>query len=179
MFSRDQSPLMYSWEEYGIKLHVSRKSTASFKVRVVNPKTFELPEGTELLSPFYWVTSEGDTAGPVGVEIQHCARITNRGLSGLGVAVHKVHDKPEPPYLFEEVKGHLSSSSGYAKMKVEFSDRILALFRRLRRTLKLEMRFQARLYYEPLLTTTCEAHLVIVPDTHPCQVGDTIYLYNN
>ena len=141
--------------------------------------TFELPEGTELLSPFYWVTSEGDTAGPVGVEIQHCARITNRGLSGLGVAVHKVHDKPEPPYLFEEVKGHLSSSSGYAKMKVEFSDRILALFRRLRRTLKLEMRFQARLYYEPLLTTTCEAHLVIVPDTHPCQVGDTIYLYNN
>ena len=170
---------MYSWEEYGLKLHVSRKSTASFKVRVVNPITFELPEGTELLSPFYWVTSDGDTAGPVGVEIQHnCARITNRGLSGLGVAIHKVHDKPEPPYLFKEVKGHLSSSSGYAKMKVEFSDRILALFRRLRRALNLEMRFQARLYYEPLLTTTCKAHLVIVPDTNPCQVGDTIYLYN-
>ena len=74
---------MYSWEEYGFKLHVSRKSTASFKVRVVNLKTYELPEGTELLSPFYWVTSDGDTAGPVGVEIQHnCARITNRGLSG-------------------------------------------------------------------------------------------------
>ena len=52
---------MFSWEEYGLKLHVSRMSTASFKVRVVNPRTFELPEGTELLSPFYWVTSEGDT----------------------------------------------------------------------------------------------------------------------
>ena len=83
---------MYSWEEYGFKLHVSRKSTASFKVRVVNLKTYELPEGTELLSPFYWVTSDGDTAGPVGVEIQHnCARITNRGLSGLGVAINLSH----------------------------------------------------------------------------------------
>ena len=84
--------------------------------------------------------------------------LENRFLfNPLGVAIHKVHDKPEPPYVFEEVKGHLSSSSGYAKMKVEFSDRILALFRRLRRALNLEMRFQARLYYEPYLTTTCKA----------------------
>ena len=170
---------MFSWEEYGLKLHVSRRSTANFKVRVVNPRTFELPEGTELLSPFYWVTSEGDTAGPVGVEIQHCARITKGGLSGLGVAMHKVYKKVEPPYLFEEVKGLLSNTSGYARIQVEFSDRILALFRRIRRTLHLEMRFQARLYYEPLLTTTCEAHLVIVPDGNACQVSDNKYLHNN
>ena len=175
MFNGDQSPLMFSWEEYGLKLHVSRMSTASFKVRVVNPRTFELPEGTELLSPFYWVTSEGDTAGPVGVEIQHCAHITKGGLSGLGVAMHKLHEKPEPPYIFEEVKGHISSTLDYARMEVEFSDRILALFiRRIWRALYLETRFQARLYYynEPSVTTKCTAHLVIVPDVNACQVSD-------
>ena len=176
LFNGDQTPL-FSWEEYGLKLHVSQRSTASFKVRVVNPRTFQLPEGTELLSPFYWVTSEGDTAGPVGVEIQHCAHIiTKEELSGLGVAMHKVHEEPVPPYLFEVVKGHLNSTSGYARIKVEFSDRILALFRRIRRTLNLEMRFQARLYYKPYLTTTCEAHLMIVPDGNACQVSDSKYL---
>ena len=129
LFNGDQSPLMFSWEEYGLQLHVSERSTASFKVRVVNPRTFEIPEGTELLSPFYWVTSEGDTAGPVGVEIQHCARITEEGLSGLGVAMHEVYENRGSPYRFKEVAGHLSSNSGYARMEVQFSDRILALFK--------------------------------------------------
>ena len=139
----------------------------------MNPRTFKLPEGTELLSPFYWVTSEGDTAGPVGVEIQHCARIIKEGLSGLGVAMHKVKEKPEPPYHFEEVEGHLSSTSGYAKMEVEFSDRILTLYKRVKITLHLETRFQARVYYynELSLPTRCIAHLVIVPDVNACQVS--------
>ena len=174
LFNEDQSSLMFSWKEYGLKLHVSERSTASFKVRVVNPRTFELPEGTELFSPFYWVTSEGDTAGPVGVEIQHCAHVTKKGLSGLGVAMHKVHENPEPPYCFEEVEGHLSSTSGYARMEVQFSDRILALVRRIKRALNLETRFQARLYYynEMSLATKCTAHLVIVPDVNACQVSN-------
>ena len=174
LFNGDQSPLMFSWEEYGLQLHVSERSTASFKVRVVNPRTFEIPEGTELLSPFYWVTSEGDTAGPVGVEIQHCARITEEGLSGLGVAMHEVYENRGSPYRFKEVAGHLSSNSGYARMEVQFSDRILALFRRIKRALHLETRFQARLYYynELSLATKCIAHLVIVPDVNACQVSD-------
>ena len=165
---------MFSWEEYGLKLHVSERSTASFKVRVVSPRTQQLPEGTELLSPFYWVTSEGDTAGPVGIEIQHCVHITKEGLPGLGVAMLKVHEKPEPPYLFEEVEGHLSSTSDYARMEVEFSDRIYALFRKIKRILHLEKRFQARLYYynEPSLTTSCTARIVIVPDVNACRVSD-------
>ena len=171
LFNEDQSSLMFSWKEYGLKLHVSERSTASFKVRVVNPRTFELPEGTELLSPFYWVTSEGDTAGPVGVEIQHCAHVTKEGLSCLGVAMHKVHENPEPPYCFEEVEGHLSSTSGYARMEVQFSNRTLALVRRIKH---LETRFQARLYYynKLSLATNCIAHLVIVPDVNACQVSD-------
>ena len=179
LFNGDHSPLMFSWEEYGLKLHVSERSTASFKVRVVNPRTFELPEGTELLSPFYWVTSEGDTAGPVGVEIQHCVRITEEGLAGLGVAMHKVQENPEPPYCFEEVEGHISSTSGYARMEVQFSDRILALLRWIGIRTPLQERFQARLYYEPLLTTRCIAHIVIVPYVNACQVSDNKYLHNN
>ena len=178
LFNSNQS--LFSWEEYGFKLHVPRKSTANFKVRVVKLKTYELPEGTELLSPFYWVTSEGDTAGPVGVEIQHCCgRIAKESLSGMGFAMHKVfNDKSGPSRSFEEVRGQLSNSDGYAVMKVDFSDRIVALFRRLKRSLHLETRYQAKLYYynEPSVMTTCVAHIVITPDVNACHVANSSVL---
>ena len=81
-----------------------------------------------------------------------------------------MHENPE--YCFEEVEGHLSSS-GYARMEVQFSG-ILALVRRIKRALNLETRFQARLYYynEMSLATKCTAHLVIVPDVNACQVSN-------
>ena len=178
-FNANQS--LFSWEEYGFKLHVPRKSTANFKVRVVELNMYELPEGTELLSPFYWVTSEGDTAGPVGIEIQHCCgRIAKERLSGMGFAMHKVfNEKSGPSRPFEEVRGQLSNSDGYAAMKVDFSDRILALFTRLKRSLHLERRYQAKLYYynEPSVMTTCVAHIVIAPDVNACQVSEKFNSY--
>ena len=180
MFNANQS--LFSWEEYGFKLHAPRKSTANFKVRVVKLKKYELPEGTELLSPFYWVTSEGDTAGPVGVEIQHCCgRIAKERLSGMGFAMHKVfNEKSEPSRSFEEVRGQLSNSDGYAITKIDFSDRIVALFRRLKRSLHLERRYQAKLYYynEPSVRTTCVAHVVITPDVNACHVSEKFSSYN-
>ena len=180
LFNANQS--LFSWEEYGFKLHVPRKSTANFKVRVVKLNMYELPEGTELLSPFYWVTSEGDTAGPVGVEIQHCCgRIAKERLSGMGFAMHKVfNEKSGPSRSFEEVRGQLSNSDGYAVMKVNFSDRIVALFRRLKRSLHLETRYQAKLYYynEPSVMTTCVAHIVITPDVNACHVSEKFSSYN-
>ena len=174
LFKGDKSAVVHSWKGYGLKLHVPEGSTADFTARVVHSKSFELPEGTELVSPFYCVTSKGELTGTVGVEIQHCARnMDEKSLSaGLQFAACKV-EKTEPPYVFKKILGDFSSSSSYGRSEVEFSGWLFALTKFRKKMLGIKQEFQARIYYEPLTAVTyeCRAHLVIVPDTDACQVS--------
>ena len=175
LFSEDKSAAVHCWEDYGLNLHVPEGSSANFRVRVVHSKTFVLPKETELVSPFYWVTSEGELTGSVGVEIQHCVHITDKkGLSSLQFAAYKV-EKPEPPYVFKECDSHFSMTSNYGRSDIKFSNWVFALLRSIKGMVCLKQRFQARLYYEPYhepaLQYECIAHLVIVPDTNACQVS--------
>ena len=166
----NKSAVVYSWDEYGLKLHVPEGSTASFRARVVHSMKFVFPEDTELASPFYWVDGIGELAGPVGVEIQHCAHIMKGHSTGLQFVVCKV-EKPEPPYIFKEFDGRFSNNHGIAD--IEFSSRFFAI----KKAFGLEQRFQARLYYSPYCEQVpyeCTAHVVIVPDTRACQVSAII-----
>ena len=171
LFNGDKSSVVHSWEEYGLKLHVPEGSTASFTARVVHSKLFELPEGTKLVSNyFYWVTSEGALTGPVGVET-HVAGITDqKGLSTLRFAAYKL-EKPKPPYVFEICD--FSSTSSCLRGNLQFSDwfftpivYFLGCWRQ---------SFIAKVFCEPLAGSTyeCRAHIVIVPDTDECQVSAT------
>ena len=171
LFRRDKSTVVHCWEGYGLKLHVPEGSTTDFTARVVHSKWFELPEGTELVSPFYWVTSKGELTEPVGVEIQHCARIMDDSAS-LQFAACKV-EKPKPPYAFKKILGHFSSSSSYGRSEVEFSVWLFAITKFCKKTFGIEQEFQARIYYEPLPADIyeCRAHLVIIPNIDACQVS--------
>ena len=169
-YSGDQSHI---WNGYGLKLHVKKGSTANFKARVVHSTKFLLPEETELVSPIFWVTSTGETSGPVTVEIQHCVDIKkDEGLSDLGVAIYKV-EKSEQTYRFSKADGHFSCNSSFGKIEMEFSGWLFALIITIKRMLGLEPKFQAKLYYKntPPHLIECTAHLVIVPAVEACQVG--------
>ena len=72
-FSDEGASRTYQWEGYGLQLQLPKGATASVSMRVVWSSNFELPEGTELVSPVYWVSTLGELSGPVGVEVQHCA----------------------------------------------------------------------------------------------------------
>ena len=177
LFNGDKSAVVHSWEDYGLKLHVPEGSTASFTARVVHCKWFELPEGTELVgNHFYWVTSEGELTGPVGVEI-HVAGITDeKTLSTLGFAAYKL-EKPKPPYIFKEIHDHFSNtSSSYLRRDLDFSVWFFAPIKAIMYYLGIwKQRFIAKLFCEQLAGSTyeCKAHIVIVPDTHECQVSAT------
>ena len=160
----------HEWKGYGLKLHVTKGSTASFKARIVHSTKFILPEETELVSPIYWVTSIGDTLGPVKVEIQHAIDIKKDAeLSGLGSAVYRVQ-RSEDSYRFNMAEGHFSYESSFGQIELEFSDRFFALIRKARRMLGWD-KFHARLYYYNTSIVEFTAHLVIVPDVDACLVS--------
>ena len=71
----EQFPLTYEWEGHGLKLKLPEGATANFSIRAVWSSKFELPKGTELVSPVYWVSCEEEVGGLVGVELQHCALV--------------------------------------------------------------------------------------------------------
>ena len=171
LFSGDKSAVVHSWEGYGLKLHVPEGSTADFRARIVRSTNFILPEETELVSQFYWVTSKGKLTGPVGVEIQHCAQIEEEDSYGLKFAAHKLNT-PQSPYVFKKLSGQFSSTSSYRR-EIEFSNWYFATIAE--KVLGIKPLFNASLYYfsEPSLTSRhdCVVHIVIVPNWKSCRVS--------
>ena len=172
--SAERSPLTYQWEGHGLRLQLPEETTASFSIRAVCSSRFELPEGTELVSPVYWVTCEGEVGGWVRVEVQHCARVRQEGQwSGLSFAVCKV-EKAEPPYWFELHDGQFSSRSSYGRVEVKFSRSLVAIIRCIQRwgpqQPTADSMFLTKIYYhQQQLTTT--AHFVMMPQVDLSKVG--------
>ena len=157
----EKAPLTYRWEGYGLNLYVPEGTTASFSIKAVWSNSFELPDGTELVSPVFLVSCERKVEGPVGVELQHCARVREEGeKSGLSFVVCKV-EKPKPPYQFELVEGQFSSSSNYGRVEVDFCSKIMAVTRQ--RGHSPDLMFQAKLYYQQVQQSKPVVHFVIVP----------------
>ena len=182
--SVERAAQTYQWEGYGLSLHVPKGTKTYFNLKAVSSKKFELPEGTELVSAVYWVSCEGEVGGPVGVELQHCARVREGGKSsGMSFAVCRA----VPPYQFELCEGQFRSGSNYGRMEMGFSDWFLTTVRRIaverpltfvRNLLHLGPKqesavamFLAKLYYEQQQQLpSATAHFVILPYLEICQV---------
>ena len=181
--SVERATQIYQWEGYGLSLHVPKGTKANFTLKAVSSKKFKLPEGTELVSAVYWVSCEGKVGGPVGIEMQHYARVRQEGMcSCLSFAI----SKPKLPYRFELCEGQFRSGSNYGRMEMSFSDLILTTVKRIevemplafvkkllhwgRDTVTADPKFQAMLYYELLQQSTI-VHFVIVPYLHTFQVS--------
>ena len=164
--SNERSPLSYQWEGHGLRLQLPEGTTARFHIKAVWSSKLELPVGTELVSPVYWVLCEGIVGGQVGVELQHCARVKEEGQhSGLSFAVCNV-EKVEPPYQFKLCKGQFSSRSSYGKKELGLSSKFVAIVRRVGENPEqptAEPIFQAKLYYEKQQLSSATVHIVIVP----------------
>lgn len=173
----ENSPLIYHWKGYGLTLQFPEETKASLRLKVVSSCNFELPEGTELVSPVYSVSCEGKVGGPVGVELQHCARAREEGQhSGLKFVVCKA----EPPYKFELVEGLFSSSSSYGRMEVKFSGKYMAVVRWIlgwpdAEQSTADLMFLAKLYYHQYQQSKATVHVVIVPKVDASNTVSEIY----
>ena len=166
LFRGDKSAMVYTWEGYGLKLHVPAGSSASFRAQIVYSTKFELPEGTKSVSPFYWVTSKGELTGRVGVEIQHCAE--GMDCSGLRFAAYKVEKQKTTAHVFKEYASAQFSSvhvSSYGRIDVNFSSWMFQI----RRMLNSDNApvFLAQLYY---CKQQMETNIVILPNAVMSQV---------
>ena len=85
-----------------------------FTGAICTSSKFELPKGTELLSPIYWLYCEEGVEGSVEVELQHCALLEKDKCFKIGFVVCEV-DKLDPPYQFKYHEAKFKSESGYMK----------------------------------------------------------------
>ena len=73
----------FQWKDHGFKLYVPRNALPedipeySVNIKVSLAGQFELPEGCELVSPVYWMATQGKFTEEVTIEIQHCANFSD------------------------------------------------------------------------------------------------------
>ena len=101
----------FQWKGYGLRLHVSKDSlppgTAECRINIKVSLSghFQLPEGSYLFSPVFWISAPYKFTKPVMLEIQHCALTEDEAiLSNLSFVSAKCSQK-DLPYTFELVDG--------------------------------------------------------------------------
>ena len=99
----------FQWKGYGLRLNVSKDSLppgiaeCRINIRVSLSGQFQLPEGSDLLSPVFWISAPCKFTKPVTLEIQHCALTENEAvLSNLSFVLTKCSQK-DLPYRFRQV----------------------------------------------------------------------------
>ena len=101
----------FKWSGYGLRLHFPNTCLSAgivqckVNVRVSFAGQFQLPEGSALLSPVFWIMAPYKFSKPVTLEIQHCAiREDEAALSSLSFISAKCSQK-DLPYRFRKVDG--------------------------------------------------------------------------
>ena len=116
----------FQWEGYGLRLHVSKDSLPAgmgeciINIRVSLSGQFQLPEGTGLLSPVFWISAPCKFTKPVTLEIQHCTLTDHEAvLSNLNFVSANCSQK-DLPYRFKLVDGGVfTKHSTYGSIKLE------------------------------------------------------------
>ena len=114
----------FEWRGYGLRLHVSKDSLPSgtaecrINIRVSLSGQFQLPEGSDLLSPVFWIMAPCKFTKPVTLEIQHCAlREDETALSHLSFVSANCSQK-DLPYRFRQVAGGVfTTHSSYGSIQ--------------------------------------------------------------
>ena len=101
----------FHWKGYGLRLHVPKGSLPAgmgeckINIRVSLSGQFQLPEGSDLLSPVFWISAPCKFIKSVTLEIQHCALAEDEAsLSNLGFVFTKC-SQSDLPYRFKQVGG--------------------------------------------------------------------------
>ena len=116
----------FHWEGYGLRLHVPKDSLPAgmgecrINIRVSLSGQFQLPEGTDLLSPVFWISAPCKFTKPVTLEIQHCALTDHEAvLSNLNFVSANCSQK-DLPFRFKQVGGGVfTKHSTYGSIKLE------------------------------------------------------------
>ena len=112
--------MSFPWEHYGLRLHIPENALPEgiseylVNIKVSLAGQFELPEGYELVSAVYWVTTPGKFTKKVKIEAQHCANFSNPSQ------LHFIHAKctqKSLPYKFKvEDGGSFTRGSKYGTL---------------------------------------------------------------
>ena len=116
---------LFERKGYGLRLHVPEDSLPAgtgecrINIRVSLSGQFQLPEGSDLLSPVFWISAPCEFTKPVTLEIQHCAlREDESALSNLSFVFTKYSQK-DLPYTFEQVDGGVfTTNSTYGSIQL-------------------------------------------------------------
>lgn len=120
------SELSFLWRDYGIELHIPAAGDliddidVTVQVRVPDG-SFQIPNGFQLVSAIYSISTSRPLPVKAVLRIQHCIPRHKVAASGRLTFVH-VHSGP--PYEFQQLKGgKFSQKSCYGEIMVsEFSD---------------------------------------------------------
>ena len=115
----------FEWKGYGLRLHVPEGSLphgvegCRMVIRASLSGQFQLPEGSDLLSPVFWISVPCEFTRPVILEIQHCAlREDETVLSDLGFVSAKCSQR-DLPYTFKQVVGGVfTTHSSYGSIQL-------------------------------------------------------------
>ena len=115
----------FQWEGYGLKLHVSKDSLSPGKaecrinIKVSLSGQFQLPEGSDLLSPVFWISAPCKFTKPVTLEIQHCALTEDETVLSKLSFVSAICSQMDLPYRFTQVDGGVfTTNSTYGSIQL-------------------------------------------------------------
>lgn len=115
----------FEWRGYGLKLHVPEGNLQAgmticrVHIRVSLRGQFQLPNGSNLLSPVFWISTPCKFLKPVTLEIQHCApREDETVLSDLSFVTARCSQE-DLPYRFRFVDGGVfTTHSSYGSIQL-------------------------------------------------------------
>ncbi len=102
------SSKVFEWKGYGLKLKVPKQEADSYydpyylandltiTIKVSFSGQYQFPDGTELVSPVFWLSCEPSTSfePPLSLEIQHCALPENSHRLFMAKALCTQKDLP-------------------------------------------------------------------------------------
>ena len=117
-------PQKLEWPGYGFYIEVPEGSlppgvTASVAVKVILGGQFQFPEGSQLISALYWISSSEVFLNEVAVNMQHCAVIKNEEQCSTFRFIIAKCSQEVLPYRFKERVGVFNSHTKYGTIKLK------------------------------------------------------------
>ena len=173
-------PQKLEWPGYGFYIEVPEGAlppgvTASVGVKVILGGQFHFPEGSQLISALYWISSSEVFIKEVAVNIQHCAVIKNKEQCSTFRFIIAKCSQEVLPYRFKERSGVFNPHTQYGTIKLKQFSIAGATAPDDTETLCTGLMFYKEQEPEPELIA--EFHFVVVKDLEPClQVWKIIYI---
>ena len=116
------SPQHLNWEDYGLRITVpqgtlSPTETCGIAVTALVGGQFLLPEGTQLISAVYAISTHKSLLKPLRLELQHCVNLKSQAQANCLKFVRASLSAETLPYQFSLVAGgEFSVGSSYGSI---------------------------------------------------------------